>query len=81
MQQQKKTEKECNNVQKKKVIWSRYVPGSPGTKGPRTLKVPGLKSSGIYQVQKSQDLKIGKVPGKWNPYKHLKKAALYSYLG
>jgi hypothetical protein len=33
-----------------------------------TLKVPGPKSPGTQQVQKSRNLKIGKVPGKRKPY-------------
>ena len=53
---------------------SRDVPGSPGTRGPRsrdktgqdleTLKVPWSRCPGTKEVQKSLDLKMGKVVGK-----------------
>ena len=59
------------------MIWSREVPGSPGTRGPRsrdqtgqdleTLKVPWSRGPRTKQVQKSRDLEIGKVPGQWKP--------------
>ena len=66
-------------LHKKKMIWSRQdVPGPPGPRGPRsrdqtgqdleTLKVPWSRGPGTKQVQKSRDLKIGKVPGQWKPY-------------
>ena len=33
-----------------------------------TLKVPWSRGPGTKEVQKSRDLKIGKVPGQWKPY-------------
>ena len=54
------------------------VPGRPGKsrEGPgtfrgqdlETLKVPWSCGPGTKKVQKSRDLKIGKVPGQWKPY-------------
>ena len=50
---------------------SRDVPGrSQDLTGQdlETLKVPWSRGLGTKEVQKSQDLKIGKVPGQWKPY-------------
>jgi hypothetical protein len=35
------------------------------------LKVPWSRGPGTKEVQKSRDLKSGKVPGQWKPYQDL----------
>ena len=65
------------NTQKHNFIWSRDVPGRPGKsrEGPgtsrgqdlETLKIPWSRGPGTKEVQKSRDLKMGKVPGQWKP--------------
>ena len=50
---------------------SRDVPGMSRDMTGRdleTLKVPWSRGPGTKKVQKSRDLKIGKVPGQWKPY-------------
>ena len=64
------------NVKKKNDLVPGH-PGTPGTKAPRSqdqtgrdleiLKVPWSRGPGTREVQKSRDLKIGKVPGQWKP--------------
>ena len=49
---------------------SRDVPGRSRDMTGRdleTLKVPWSHGPGTKKVQKSRDLKIGKVPGQWKP--------------
>ena len=49
---------------------SRDVPGMSRDMTGRdleTLKVPRSRGPGTKEVQKSRDLKIGKVPGQWKP--------------
>ena len=47
---------------------SREGPGKVPGWDLETLKVPWSRGPGTKEVQKSRDLKIGKVPGQWKPY-------------
>ena len=50
---------------------SREGPGTSRGQDLETLKVPWSRGPGTKEVQKSRDLKIGKVPGQWKPYSRL----------